>query len=54
MRGKIAADGCAKVAFCRNAWVEKGLSALLGTGVANTALDNLNDAQKAHLFRVDM
>jgi filamentous hemagglutinin len=50
----MAAHGCAKVTFCRNAWVEKGLSALLSIGMANTALDNLNDVQKAHLFRVDM
>lgn len=52
--GKLAAQGCTKVAACRNALVEKGLGALLGIGVAKTVLDNLSTADREYVFDVAM
>lgn len=52
--GKLAAQGCTKVAACRNALVEKGLGALLGAGIAKTALDNLSATEKDYVFEVAM
>nr|WP_162287095.1 polymorphic toxin type 28 domain-containing protein [Pantoea stewartii] len=50
--GQLAVEGCAKVAACRNALVEKGLGALLGIGVAKTALDNLSSEEQRYVLGV--
>ncbi|WP_081325946.1 hemagglutinin repeat-containing protein [Pantoea agglomerans] len=52
--GKLAAQGCSKIAACRNALVEKGLGALLGIGAANTVLDNLSVSEQEYVFNVAM
>jgi len=52
--GKLAAQGCSKVAACRNALVEKGLGALLGIGAANTVLNNLSASEQEYVFNVAM
>ncbi|UNK63084.1 polymorphic toxin type 28 domain-containing protein [Buttiauxella ferragutiae] len=52
--GKLAVQGCTKVAACRNALVEKGLGALLGIGAAETALDNLSSSDQQYVFAVAM
>ena len=52
--GKLAVQGCTKVAACRNALVEKGLGALLGIGVAETALDNLSASEQQYVLGVAM
>ncbi|MCG7399093.1 VENN motif pre-toxin domain-containing protein [Pantoea sp. ACRSC] len=52
--GKLAAQGCSKVAACRNALVEKGLGALLGIGAANTVLDKLSASEQEYVFNVAM
>ncbi|WP_313385933.1 VENN motif pre-toxin domain-containing protein, partial [Pantoea sp.] len=52
--GKLAAQGCSKVAACRNALVEKGLDALLGIGAANTVLDKLSASEQEYVFNVAM
>ncbi|MDW8846756.1 hemagglutinin repeat-containing protein [Erwinia sp. MMLR14_017] len=52
--GKLAVEGCSKVAACRNALVEKGLGALLGIGTAKTALDNLSASEQEYVFNVAM
>ncbi|MDI7274165.1 VENN motif pre-toxin domain-containing protein [Cronobacter dublinensis] len=55
VRGSVLAiKGCAKVAACRNALVEKGLGALLGVGAAKTALDNLSSTERDYVFSVAM
>ncbi|MGX9311088.1 VENN motif pre-toxin domain-containing protein [Pantoea ananatis] len=43
---RLGATACAEVASCRNMVVEKGLGALLGIGVAKTAMDNLSEADR--------
>lgn len=50
----MAAQGCSKMAPCRNALVEKGLGALLGIGVAKTALDSLSTSEQQYVFAVAM
>ncbi|MGP4130007.1 hemagglutinin repeat-containing protein [Pantoea tagorei] len=50
--GKIAVQGCAEIGPCRNALVEKGLGALLGIGVAKTALDNLSSEEQRYVLGV--
>ncbi|MGC0809958.1 hemagglutinin repeat-containing protein [Pantoea agglomerans] len=52
--GKLAAQGCSKIAACRNALIEKGLGALLGIGAANTVLDNLSVSEQEYVFNVAM
>lgn len=52
--GKLAAQGCSKIAACRNALIEKGLGALLGVGAANTVLDNLSSTDRDYVFTVAM
>jgi filamentous hemagglutinin len=50
--GRLAVQGCAEVAACRNALIEKGLGALLGVGAAKTALDNLSSTEQNYVFSV--
>ena len=50
--GKLAVQGCTKVAACRNALLEKGLGALLGIGIAETALDNLSTSEQQYVLGV--
>jgi len=52
--GRLAVQGCAEVAACRNALVEKGLGALLGIGIAKTALDNISSTERDYVFNVAM
>ncbi|MFZ4835187.1 hemagglutinin repeat-containing protein [Rouxiella sp. Mn2063] len=52
--GRLAVQGCAEVAACRNALVEKGLGALLGIGAAKTALDNISSTERDYVFSVAM
>ncbi|RRZ86352.1 VENN motif pre-toxin domain-containing protein, partial [Erwinia sp. 198] len=48
----LAAEGCTKIAACRNALFEKGLGSLLGIGTAVTVLDKLSDTDKEYLLGV--
>ncbi|WP_336984761.1 VENN motif pre-toxin domain-containing protein, partial [Cedecea sp. VD21] len=51
---RLGVTACAEVASCRNMVVEKGLGALLGIGVAKTAMDNLSDADRTMLLAAAM
>uniref|UniRef100_UPI001F4DD26B VENN motif pre-toxin domain-containing protein n=1 Tax=Rosenbergiella epipactidis TaxID=1544694 RepID=UPI001F4DD26B len=51
---RLGVTACAEVATCRNVVVEKGLGALLGIGVAKTALDNLSSSERDYVFSVAM
>ena len=51
---RLGVTACAEVATCRNMVVEKGLGALLGIGVAKTALDNLSSSERDYVFSVAM
>ncbi|EOW6772245.1 hemagglutinin repeat-containing protein [Cronobacter muytjensii] len=50
--GKLAVDGCAKMAACRNALIEKGLGALLGIGASKTVLDSLSLEDQQYILAV--
>ncbi|MEJ1268556.1 hypothetical protein WDV93_20725 [Pantoea ananatis] len=43
---RLGTKACVEIASCRNMVVEKGLGALLGLGVAKTAMDNLSEADR--------
>ncbi|MDU4093333.1 MAG: hemagglutinin repeat-containing protein, partial [Pantoea sp.] len=49
---RLAAQGCTKVAACRNALIEKGLGSLLGISTAVTVLDKLSDTDKEYVLGV--
>ncbi|WP_081943026.1 VENN motif pre-toxin domain-containing protein [Cedecea neteri] len=51
---RLGVTACSKIASCRNMVVEKGLGALLGIGVAKTAMDNLSDADCTMLLAAAM
>ncbi|MDI6457935.1 VENN motif pre-toxin domain-containing protein [Cronobacter muytjensii] len=50
--GKLAVEGCAKMAACRNALIEKGLGALLGIGASKTVLDSLSLEDQQYILAV--
>ncbi len=49
---RLVAQGCTKVAACRNALIEKGLGSLLGISTAVTVLDKLSDTDKEYVLGV--
>nr|WP_260676307.1 VENN motif pre-toxin domain-containing protein [Pantoea ananatis] len=51
---RLGATACAEIASCRNMVVEKGLGALLGLGVAKTAMDNLSEADRTLILAAAM
>jgi filamentous hemagglutinin len=51
---RLGVTACTKIASCRNMVVEKGLGALLGIGVAKTAMDNLSDADRTVILAAAM
>ncbi len=51
---RLGATACAEIASCRNMVVEKGLGALLGLGVAKTAMDNLSEADRKLILAAAM
>ena len=51
---RLGATACAEIASCRDMVVEKGLGALLGLGVAKTAMDNLSEADRTLILAAAM
>lgn len=49
---RLAAQGCTKIAACRNALIEKGLGSLLGISTAVTVLDKLSNIDKEYVLSV--
>lgn len=52
--GKLIAEGCAKVAACRNEAIEKGLGFLVGVGATTTVLEKLSPSDQQYVLGVAM
>ena len=52
--GKLIAEGCAKVAACRNEAIKKGLAFLVGAGAAATVLEKLSPSDQQYVMAVAM
>ena len=51
---KLIAEGCAKVAACRNEAIEKGLGFLVGVGATTTVLEKLSPSDQQYVLGVAM
>lgn len=49
---RLVAQGCTKVAACRNVLIKEGLGNLLRIGTAVTVLDKLSDTDKEYVLGV--